>query len=206
MIRAAYTAIQCRVLHSLTIISQPFTFVKGFFKTFLSFFRLFSSRSPRLLAERMWSTLYHIRFTLSSTFSKVFQLFSWFPVRRLSRGCPLRDSLHIIALRSPFVNSFFESFSGLAEVAGLYKIAERVLCNVHHFELFQAHPAPHQHFSSKIVQTLFTNFKNCAILCKVKVTERQMRWVKLSETEYFPLYARTAVPPTNQGGLIFLPT
>ena len=32
-----------------------------------------------------------------------------------------------------------------------------------------------------------TNFKNCAILCKVKVTERQMRWVKLSETEYFPL-------------------
>ena len=66
---------QCRVLHSPTIISQPFAFVKGFFKTFLSFFRLFSSRSPRLLAERMWSTLYHIRFTLSSTFSKVFSTF-----------------------------------------------------------------------------------------------------------------------------------
>ncbi len=40
MIRAklALRYFVCRVLHSLTIISHPFRFVKGFFKSFFKFF------------------------------------------------------------------------------------------------------------------------------------------------------------------------
>ena len=38
MIRADSSAIQCRVLHSLNIISHRFRFVKGFFKSFLKTF------------------------------------------------------------------------------------------------------------------------------------------------------------------------
>ncbi|MBO5512140.1 MAG: hypothetical protein J6B24_10445, partial [Clostridia bacterium] len=59
--------------------------------------------------------------------------------------------------------------------------------------------------SSKIRKILFTNFKICAILCKVKVTERQMRWVKLSEPNTSLLKCFTRAPPSApaRAGLFF---
>ena len=45
----------------------------------------------------------------------------------------------------------------------------------------------------------------CAILYAVKVTERQMRWVKLSGIEYFPLLRAPRRPLLSERA-IFLPT
>ena len=122
MIRAVWAAI------SVPCFAQPEYYItsvcfcqgvfQNFFKFFSAFFKPFSSNS---FSERMWCTLYHIRFTLSSTFSKVFQLFSWFLVRCFRCGLPLRDSLHIIALHPPFVNPFLTSFFTLELQATMHK-------------------------------------------------------------------------------------
>ena len=57
--------------------------------------------------------------------------------------------------------------------------------------------------SSKIVQILFTNPQKYAILYAVKITERQMRWVKLSRIEY-PHRPRALMPSAiTVAGLFF---
>ena len=83
---------QCRVLHSPTIISQPFAFVKGFFKTFLSFFDFFQAVLPDSLQSGC--EVHYITFgsLCQVPFQKFFQLFSWSFRRSVSRGNPLLDS------------------------------------------------------------------------------------------------------------------
>ena len=57
--------------------------------------------------------------------------------------------------------------------------------------------------SSKFVQIPFTNSQKYAILYKVKITERQMRWVKLSRIEY-PHRPRVLMPSAiTVAGLFF---
>ena len=136
MIRAAFTAIQCRVLHSPTIISQPFAFVKGFFKTFLSFFRLFFkpfSLTPcRADVKHIISHSVHfVKYLFKSFFNFFRDPFSLcLPTVARSLTAQLFDSLHIIALRSPFVNSFLESFFGLELQATMHKERASRLCNL----------------------------------------------------------------------------
>ena len=116
MIRADRSAIQCRVLHSPSIIPHPAAFVKGFLKSFFNFFSsLFSSRSGSA------RTVYHILSRLSRGFSKVFSTFFAVSFGLSLCSSLLRDSLHIIALLLPFVNRFLQSFFTLEKVAGLHK-------------------------------------------------------------------------------------
>ena len=136
MIRAALTAIQCRVLHSPTIIPQSFAFVKGFFKTFLSFFRLFFkpfSLTPcRADVKHIISHSVHFVKYLFKSFFNFFRDFLCAVSLAVARSvtAQLFHSLHIIALHPPFVNSFFESFCGLAEEAVLYKNRAWLLCTM----------------------------------------------------------------------------
>ena len=131
MICASFTRVR-RVLRDLIIISHLFEFVKGFSKSFLKNFSFpfeplflgypYSRRSARLL--------YHIQTTLSRGFAKVFSTFLWFFSRCCPLGtcAPLVDSLHIIALHSPFVKRFFPSFSTLESIAFCHKYVVVLLC------------------------------------------------------------------------------
>ena len=137
MIRADRSALS-RVLRDLIIIPHLFRFVKGFFKSFLSFFQeLFSTFSYHSPARRRSArVLYHILLRLSRGFSKVFSTFFVILFRGCPRGVFLVDSLHIIALLPPFVNRFFESFFGLGSSLVCHKNVVAVLCilsNVRHF-------------------------------------------------------------------------
>ena len=136
MIRAVLTAVQCRVLHSLTIISQPFPFVKGFFKTFLSFFVFF--QAVFLDSLQSGCEAHYITFgsLCQVPFQKFFQLFfviSCAPSRfRLPAPltAQLFHSLHIIALSFSFVNPFLTSFFGLELQATMHKERASRLCNL----------------------------------------------------------------------------
>ena len=109
-----------------TIISHLFPFVKRFFKSFFNFFRDLFGGS--LFAKQLAYYITSLSFC-QEVFQKFFQLFSRYFVslsrfgasirRSVSpRSCaPLRDSLHIIALRLPIVNPFFRTFLTLVRVA-----------------------------------------------------------------------------------------
>ena len=92
----------------LYIISYPEALVKGFFKSFLSFFELTCYFRFGLLRpfSRFWLTLilYHIFNRLSRGFAKVFSDFFQPPARRLR----LADSLFSI----PYLARFVKRFSG----------------------------------------------------------------------------------------------
>ena len=104
---------------SLYIIPQTFPFVNTFFKSFLTFFKVFSS-SLGFAVSRFSATfiLYHKASVLSIPFSKVFYLFSKAPPRSLCvYPAALSDSLYIISLSSPFVKGFFHIFFNLVLVS-----------------------------------------------------------------------------------------
>ena len=115
MIRADSSAIQCRVLRSLTIISHRFRFVKGFFKSFLKTF------STTFQPERKCPSIISHPLAFVKRFFKSFSTFFVIFFEAVSRGRPLVDSLHIIALSFPFVNRFLQSFLSLELRAVLYK-------------------------------------------------------------------------------------
>ena len=113
------------VLRDLVIIAHSFPFVNRFLKSFLrNFSQPFASGGSARL-------LYHTLSLLSRGFSKVFSTFFVIFFEAVSRGRPLVDSLHIIALSFPFVKHFLTSFSGLAQKARLYKTSIRLLCKLH---------------------------------------------------------------------------
>ena len=107
-----------RLRESLSIIPQPFRFVKRFFKTFLSFFQLlFCGRSRFFAATHL---LYHNSFRLSIGFWKFLKnFFKTFSIPSTHSSCCIscrfRDSLNILPLFSPFVNTFLQSFWGLVK-------------------------------------------------------------------------------------------
>ena len=125
MIRADCSAIQCRVLRSLTIISHRFRFVKGFFKSFLkTFFNRFSAGAE---VPEYYITSSRV---CQEVFQKFFQLFSCFFSQGRSRSSLLSSDSHIIALSFPFVNRFLQSFLSLELRAGLHKQRASRLCNL----------------------------------------------------------------------------
>ena len=116
MIRADSSAISAPRFSRLDYYTTSFPICQGVFqKFFKNFFQPLFSRSGSA------RVLYHILSRLSRGFSKVFSTFFVIFFEAVSRGRPLVDSLHIIALSFPFVNRFFESFFGLEKEAVLYK-------------------------------------------------------------------------------------
>ena len=111
----AFARAATRLRESLSIIPQPFRFVKRFFKTFLSFFQALFVAVAFLAATRL---LYHNSFRLSIGFwkflKKFFKLFSN-PSTHSSCciSCRFRDSLNILPLFPLFVNTFSQSFLSL---------------------------------------------------------------------------------------------
>ena len=75
-------------------------------------------------------------------FQKFFQLFFVIFFEAVSRGRPLVDSLHIIALRSLFVNSFLESFFGLETIAVCHKNVVAKLYILHKTGCIRSRKAP----------------------------------------------------------------
>ena len=80
----AFARAATRLRESLSIIPQPFRFVKRFFKTFLSFFQALFVAVAFLAATRL---LYHNSFRLSIGFRKFLEFFSsYFWTPRLTRA------------------------------------------------------------------------------------------------------------------------
>ena len=108
-----------------------FPICQGVFqKFFKNFFQPLFSRSGSA------RVLYHILSRLSRGFSKVFSTFFVIFFGAVLRGACLVDSLHIIALSPPFVNSFFESFFGLEKEAVIYKIRAWLLYTMPKYQCF----------------------------------------------------------------------
>ena len=108
--------------YSVPCFAQPehyitsFPICQGVFqKFFKNFFQPLFSRSGSA------RVLYHILSRLSRGFSKVFSTFFVILFEAVSRGRPLVDSLHIIALSFSFVNRFLQSFLGLELRADSHK-------------------------------------------------------------------------------------
>ena len=116
----ASLARSCRVLRDLHIISHSVLFVKGFFKSFSTFFKALSIRSPRLSAE---VPDYYITslFICQEVFQKFFNFFSWF----LSGFFPFgkRPGYYITSLFvcqevfQSFFNFFRDLFRGCSHLA-----------------------------------------------------------------------------------------
>ena len=110
-----YARAATRFRESLSIIPQPFRFVKRFFKTFLSFFQALFVTVAFLAATRL---LYHNSFRLSIGFWKFLKkFFKPFSNPSTRSSCCIsyrfRDSLNILPLFPLFVNTFFQSFLSL---------------------------------------------------------------------------------------------
>ena len=105
------------------------TVCQGVFEKFFEFFsRTFLNRfSAGEEVPEHYTTLSCI---CQEVFQKFFQLFSCFFSQGRSRGYPLVDSLHIIALSVSFVNRFLQSFLSLELRAGLHKQRASRLCNL----------------------------------------------------------------------------
>ena len=93
---------QCRVLHSLTIISQPFAFVKGFFKTFLSFFDFFQAASLDSLQSGCEAHYITFGSLCQVPFQKFFQLFFVISCALSSLRLPARWQLAYYSTSIPF--------------------------------------------------------------------------------------------------------
>ena len=125
MIRADSSAISVPRFAQPDYYITSFPICQGVFqKFFKNFFQPLSSRSGSA------RVLYHILSRLSRGFSKVFSTFFVIFFEAVSRGRPLVDSLHIIALSFPFVNRFLQSFLSLELRAGLHKQRASQLCNL----------------------------------------------------------------------------
>ena len=82
---------------SFYILAYLSKFVKNFFQVFSNFFSISSFAAQFSQTACIW---YHIEFHLSRTFFRSHKTFLDSPAAPLSR-----DSLHIISLQSPFVNT-----------------------------------------------------------------------------------------------------
>ena len=98
----------CRLIDSLFSISDSFSFVKNFFKTFFEVFEAILSKLKLFLTAVSFETaylLYQTEIRLSRTFFVLFK-----PLFR-STAAPLSDSFNRIPQSSPPVNKNFQFFS-----------------------------------------------------------------------------------------------
>ena len=165
-------------------------------------------RSQTALLRTAW-LLYHIRPLLSSGFWKVFLLFC---------GIFRRPTRSQLAHYSTFVficQQLFWKFFRFGNTSKLVQTWEPHFVQLYQQFLLETHTGSQRSLfttvfpvcgknSSKFVITPFTITQKCGILLSVKITERQMRWVKLSRIEYFP-FLRATMPSALSRRAYFLP-